>query len=56
MPQAPFVKKPFVKTTFVKKPYEKKFASDSNRARMVFINDNIKAASMMIIDDEKTNL
>jgi len=51
MPQVPFVKTPFVK-----KPYEKKFASDANRVRMVFINDNIKAPSMMVIDDEKNNL
>lgn len=43
-------------TPFIKKPYEKSFSSDSNRARMVFINDNIKAPNMMIIDDEKNNL
>jgi hypothetical protein len=51
MPQAPFVRKPFVK-----KPYEKKFASDANRVRIIFINDNIKAPNMMVIDDEKNNL
>jgi len=41
---------------FIKKPYEKKFASNANRVRMVFINENIKAPNMMIIDDEKNNL
>lgn len=46
MPQAPFIKK----------PYEKKINSDYNRARIVFINENIKAPSIMIIDDEKNNL
>ncbi|MFZ2151020.1 MAG: translation initiation factor IF-3 [Candidatus Absconditicoccaceae bacterium] len=51
MAQAPFVRKPFVK-----KPYEKKFASDANRVRIIFINDNIKAPNMMVIDDEKNNL
>jgi len=46
MAQLPFAKKPFIK----------KFVSDPNRAKIIFINDNIKAPTIMIIDDEKNNL
>jgi len=40
---------------FIKKPYVKNF-SNENRARVVFINENIKAPNIMVIDDEKNNL
>ena len=40
---------------FIKKPYVKNFSNES-RARVVFINENIKAPNIMIIDDEKNNL